>query len=29
MVLPNGTERVMIRFGQRWLALWFNVEPAP
>ena len=29
MVVPNGTERVMIRFGQRWLALWFNLEPAP
>ena len=27
MVLPHGTERVMIRFGQRWLPLWFSMEP--
>ena len=29
IVLPQATRRVMLRFGQRWLPRWFDVEPTP
>ena len=29
ITLPQGTQRVMLRFGQRWLPRWFDVESLP